>query len=107
MSFTSQTGVLAMEAHISLCEAVFSYSLFIGDSCTRKFCPTVRTNSLIMLLYFRPLEHYIRSVEKVYRSSDKNQKKGLLSIDMNDRVSKTNSREQEGVTGLNKFDRIG
>ncbi|XP_028408266.1 uncharacterized protein LOC114530870 isoform X2 [Dendronephthya gigantea] len=44
----------------------------------------------------RPLEEYIRSVEKVYRSSDKNPKKGLLSIAMNDRVSKTNSREQEG-----------
>ncbi|CAB3981509.1 histone-lysine N-methyltransferase EHMT2-like isoform X4, partial [Paramuricea clavata] len=44
----------------------------------------------------RPLEKYIRNVEKVYRTSDKNPKKGSLSIAMNDHVSKTASQDQEG-----------
>jgi hypothetical protein len=50
-----------------------------------------------MFSFSRPLERYIQSVEKVYRTSDKNPKKGALSIAMNDHVSKTTSQDQEGM----------
>jgi hypothetical protein len=54
-------------------------------------------NNLKLFSFSRPLEEYIRSVEKVFRTADKNPKKGLLSIAMNDHISKTTSQDQEGM----------
>lgn len=57
-------------------------------------------------LFSRTLEEYIRRVEKDRRAQQKQQKKGLLAIDMHDHVNKTTTQGREG-TLINVRNKLG